>query len=701
MRIVHLPEPPASPARRRRSLAVLALGAAIVALGSPALAVPSAITYTAWLIGADGEPVVDAPAEVVVTLWDAEAGGASIGADADSEVYFDAGYLQVVLDGVDVAALGAGLWAEVTVDGETFEPRQRIVSVPYALEAGRVRFPTGPVAPEPTSSGELWYDSAAGVLRVFDGTMWVQAVDAYSRVESDSRFAAKGVEETVGQLSTGQTGINQTLAGQAGSIDAIQTAASELTGRVETLESGAEDHAVRIGALESTSDDHTDRLTALEAAGTSTDERLTTLEETDVDQETALGNLQQSDQDAASERSALQEALDCARACGQLEATSCHVQTCDAGACVESATPLADGAACVTRFGAGQCSAGSCRWLGNGAPGVYGIGLTYLSGRLSISCHDQPCSPANPGYAVVPSGASNSAGNVTLRVDSADHYFDDAKSAPGTPKSIAGNTFGTTAGVDWPSTAPRPFFLYAVDGDGTDAGVAFGLSPDPTLQALPASDSIAYRNQPAASQSDSTFFAMSDASAALLNGRPVLLIGRIRMYKDGVVGGQPNDSWWVQPLAPPMDGIGAQHVALTSSFPNGQMGAAAGSRLWGGEGTVPEFASTSYQYRLGTDGYCDIEVWLSGDGGVDGAGPTSRVRITLPYAVAGLGANGGGGSLIYGVGESIFQFQPATGLARADFYVPSDTPPAWKSLFLSQFPDGVRAINGHLRYRAF
>jgi hypothetical protein len=160
----------------------------VLGVGAQASAIPSAVTYTAWLQDPDGKPASTAPTKVQIDLWSAASGGVMV-KSTPGAMSFDAGYLQVTLEGIDAGALPAGLWAEVTIDGETFQPRQRIVSVPYALQAGNVTLPVGPTAPTATSSGELWYDTSTGALRVFDGATWLPAVDAYTKAASDAALS--------------------------------------------------------------------------------------------------------------------------------------------------------------------------------------------------------------------------------------------------------------------------------------------------------------------------------------------------------------------------------------------------------------------------------------------------------------------------------------------------------------------------------
>ncbi|MEZ4268682.1 MAG: hypothetical protein R3F39_20175 [Myxococcota bacterium] len=619
------------------------------------LAFPSSITYTAYLQDADGAPVTTALPEVEATLLDAESGGAVISAQLGAVSLSD-GLLQLTLEDVDASALAAGAWISVTIDGETFDPPQRIVAVPYALRAANVALPAQGEPPAASSSGELWYDTATARLMVHDGSQWVPVVSAYTQVEANNTFAPKSLAASVSQNTASVASAAATLADHTPRLDTVESSISAIDSVLDSLMSTDSTYGTRIAALE----------THAEA----------------TDAELVLQ----------------QESLACARTCGAIETQTCLVHTCDqAGACVATSTQLPDGAACVTRYGAGACTAGSCRWAGNGAPGTYGLGISYANGRFSIVCEGQPCGPGNPGYVVLPS--DDLAGTVTLRVASSDHHFDDASAPGGTPNTIGGNAFGTEPGVSWPSSDARPFFLYAVNGSGTDAGLAFALSPNPAADRVPDAAYIATRNDPAATQRDTTFFFMSGPEAKdYANTRRVQLVGRIRMYKEPAKG--VADNWWVAPLTT-RDGLGAQNTALSLTFPPGQSNAAAGTYFIPASSadTVPLMSSMAYYYSIGTDGYCDVFISIGGTVTKAGAG-SGNVSVSLPYRVAESSADHGGGRLAFADNYRSFVFKPYAGSAFAVPFI-AVTISTDRYVKYEDFVAGETVLKGHLRYKAF
>ena len=131
-----------------RSSIAVCVGLALAVAASPASAVPAGIGYTAYLADPDGSPyegVVSFEAE----LFDAEQGGASVWGPAQlSGVEVHDGHLSLVLDtdqhGAYVGDALTGLsaaWVAFAVkpSGQawiTLSPRQRVLAVPYAIEAG-------------------------------------------------------------------------------------------------------------------------------------------------------------------------------------------------------------------------------------------------------------------------------------------------------------------------------------------------------------------------------------------------------------------------------------------------------------------------------------------------------------------------------------------------------------------------------------
>lgn len=106
----------------------------LCASAGAAEAVPTAISFTTYLRESGGQPPAAVPSAIEVELYDSVTGGQVVASDIGGIGYVD-GLLQVTLENVEAGSLPQGLWVEVTIDGETFDPRQRVLSVPYCLTA--------------------------------------------------------------------------------------------------------------------------------------------------------------------------------------------------------------------------------------------------------------------------------------------------------------------------------------------------------------------------------------------------------------------------------------------------------------------------------------------------------------------------------------------------------------------------------------
>lgn len=259
--------------------------------------------------------------------------------------------------------------------------------------------------------------------------------------------------------------------------------------------------------------------------------------------------------------------------------------------------------------------------------GTASLSLRLSNGALELLCNGHECSEINPGFAHVLT-VDNGLGRSQLRVT--------------TPRrleatALMGHQFDTTPERPW--ATPKPFFLYAVNGgdtdnDGVDDDVRIALSPNPRRASVPGAEQIARPGAPAgadASSADIMFFWDDEIEPEEYAGRPAFAIGGFRMTNP--VG----EGWQVVPLSP-SDGIGRFHQGRVFEMPQGQMGAAEGTHLFGPlEGYEhPTFVESKILYTVGLDGYVDVRVDISGDDGTPGAGTgDDGLFAVLPYRQRG------------------------------------------------------------------
>jgi hypothetical protein len=110
-----------------------------VCLAPAALAlVPGEINYQGLLLDSGGSPITG-PTDLDFELFELATGGSSVWSESHGDVDVLDGVYDLILGSstpiTPALVAGGALWLEITVEGETLTPRQRIVAVPYALRA--------------------------------------------------------------------------------------------------------------------------------------------------------------------------------------------------------------------------------------------------------------------------------------------------------------------------------------------------------------------------------------------------------------------------------------------------------------------------------------------------------------------------------------------------------------------------------------
>ena len=192
------------------------------------------------------------------------------------------------------------------------------------------------------------------------------------------------------------------------------------------------------------------------------------------------------------------------------------------------------------------------------------LGLSFSSSTLKVvQANGDDLIENSPGYVYIP---SNTTGLTTrFKVNSPNHLFVDDTGT----SDIVGEEFGTDAGTAWGNA--RPFFLYAVNSDDTDNGVAFAISPDWDINTTPATTHLGYHGNPASTASDRNFFFLTDTDITTTHdGKPCVCLGFFTMTKSS------SDDWSVGSLSD-IEGIGVDRLnsafRVEFSMPLGQMGA--------------------------------------------------------------------------------------------------------------------------------
>jgi hypothetical protein len=120
----------------------IGLGLVVLGLTSPGAAeTPEQLTHQGRLLDDSGQPITT-DTQVTFTLYDSETGGAVIWETAQMVEPNDKGFYTVRLGNeqtpIDARTLESGdVWLQVTVEGNTLEPRLQLRATPYAIRAQR------------------------------------------------------------------------------------------------------------------------------------------------------------------------------------------------------------------------------------------------------------------------------------------------------------------------------------------------------------------------------------------------------------------------------------------------------------------------------------------------------------------------------------------------------------------------------------
>jgi len=109
---------------------------------------PEMFRYQGRLVS--GTNLVNATLPMSFKLYDAQSGGNKLYEDSSSVLVVDGLYSTMIGDDTVFGSLtnamtNAAVYLELTVNGETLSPRERLVSVPYALSAGGDTTPAGTI----------------------------------------------------------------------------------------------------------------------------------------------------------------------------------------------------------------------------------------------------------------------------------------------------------------------------------------------------------------------------------------------------------------------------------------------------------------------------------------------------------------------------------------------------------------------------
>ncbi|MCK4511741.1 hypothetical protein KAW64_08385, partial [bacterium] len=120
-----------------RNLVALTLGVLLMATATWS-EVPEKMNYQVMLTDNSDQPLANESVQLVFSIYNVDAGGASLWTETHDVVTNSIGVVSAVLGTYNPLSLGfeGPLWLQVAVDGEIMSPRRELTSAPYALSVG-------------------------------------------------------------------------------------------------------------------------------------------------------------------------------------------------------------------------------------------------------------------------------------------------------------------------------------------------------------------------------------------------------------------------------------------------------------------------------------------------------------------------------------------------------------------------------------
>jgi hypothetical protein len=186
------------------------LGATLVPEASAASPQSGYLSYQGRLKDTNGDPVSDGSHDITFVFYDALTAGNTEWAGETDTVTTADGYFSTTL-GDDTSfssdLFNEDLWVGITYDSETFTPRVRIHSAPYAITSQAAEALAS--APS-TYAGRMYYNTSSGNLFVYDaiGVAWVDVTAGGGSTTLDDAYDNFGASAQVITVDDATTGIS-------------------------------------------------------------------------------------------------------------------------------------------------------------------------------------------------------------------------------------------------------------------------------------------------------------------------------------------------------------------------------------------------------------------------------------------------------------------------------------------------------------
>jgi len=120
--------------------------------------------------------LVNGQRSMVFRIYDSSASATELWVSPTYSIRVSTGVFRVNLEPALADWQSGNLWLELEVEGNRMAPREELTSAPYAINSLMLsgkRYTTAASPPAASVPGELWYDSAAHVVKFWNGAAWV------------------------------------------------------------------------------------------------------------------------------------------------------------------------------------------------------------------------------------------------------------------------------------------------------------------------------------------------------------------------------------------------------------------------------------------------------------------------------------------------------------------------------------------------
>ncbi|MDA8131644.1 MAG: hypothetical protein M0011_09100 [Elusimicrobia bacterium] len=155
-------------------VSLLLLAGGILFPAAAAAEVPVKFTYQGNL--RQNGFLVNGSRSMVFRIYDSSTSATELWASPAYNVDLSTGIFRVTLEPSIADWETGSMWLELEIEGNRMSPREELTSSPYSIDSLMLsgkRYTTAASTPTASAPGELWYDSSSGLVKFWNGAVWV------------------------------------------------------------------------------------------------------------------------------------------------------------------------------------------------------------------------------------------------------------------------------------------------------------------------------------------------------------------------------------------------------------------------------------------------------------------------------------------------------------------------------------------------